>query len=151
MIKALKRVKKLLKNPPLVDVDKVQNEKASKYFGSGVKGTIGDAFDNLIPGGKGAVTNRSNKREEILYRSSKLDFDKQFALKLHEVTHLAYPKSLDPKKGKIDLDDALLNRLELLPKVMSINPNAPVETSSERLSRYFQENCMRDHDEGYWF
>jgi len=78
-----------------------------------------------------------------------LDFNEQFALKLHELTHLAYPKKLDPKKGKIDLDDALLKGLKLIPKVMSINPNAPIETSSQRLSRYFQENCGRDRDERY--
>ena len=107
------------------DVDKIQNEKASKYFGrQKVKGlTVGQFFDRR---NSDAVTHVGTGKPGIYVRGGESALDSDFQLKLHEVTHLA-------AGGRGNLDVSLARRLGI-----KVNKG---QTASNAVSNYFNSNC----------
>lgn len=122
----LKKVQNKLKSGPYYDVNKIQNESASKYFGKkGTKGlTVGDWFDNRPHGGAGATTVTGGSGVTGIY-SRGGESSLSPSLKLHEATHLA-------QGGSGDLDVSLANRLKV---------DTTGQTASKALSNYFDKDC----------
>lgn len=135
------KVEKLLKNPPLIDIDKLDRpffggNRFSQLLGEDYFGdyanqgeTPAQTFDRETRGGYGALTIRGTGRTGIYYRSSRTNFSNKNFL-LHEIMHLIYPQSLT---GEVDLDEELVNALNIV--------RDPGQSYSDAVSRYFNSGC----------
>ena len=119
------KILKADKNATFFDVDKIQDQPASKYFGSkGTKGlTVGQYFDRLghdafaFVRGSGGITGIYSRGGEDSLSPN---------LRLHEVSHLAYPVGSD-------LDISLARKLGL-----QVNKG---QSASSAISNYFKNDC----------
>ncbi|MBX7173975.1 MAG: hypothetical protein K1X72_23595 [Pyrinomonadaceae bacterium] len=131
-----KNVQKLMKTARLYDVDKIQNKPASQYFHYGQKGqTVGQYFDSQ--GGDAFAARGGKNKTGIYYRSSNTNLNQDTYLKLHEVTHLAFPKTL-PQGKNTDLDEALARKIGL---ERQHGIGGFQESWSDAVSRYFNNKC----------
>jgi RHS repeat-associated protein len=140
-VKALKKAKlwekilKAEKSTKFYDVDKIQNQKAEKYFGKNktTKGlTVGDFYDNLDVNAyafiAGAVAGKPDGKTGIYSRGGENGLKP--TVKLHELAHLAY------QVGR-NLDISLAKKLGL-------NPSAKTGlAASIALNDYFDNGCKK--------
>lgn len=119
------KILKTDKSAKFFDVDKIQDEAASKYFGSkGTKGlTVGQYFDKLGHDAF-AFVRGSSGITGIYSRGGKDSLSPN--LRLHEVSHLAYPVGSN-------LDTSLASKLGL-----QVNKG---QTASNAISNYFKNDC----------
>ena len=119
----LDKVVALLPVGPYYDIDKIQDQPASAFFGKkGTKGlTAGQYFDKR---GSDAVTHVHSGKPGVYSRGGEAGL--QNLLKLHEISHLA-------DNGYGNLDNALARRLRI-----KINKG---QSASDAVSNYFNSGC----------
>ena len=122
-----KEVLKAAKEKSIYDVDKIQNEKASKYFGrKGKKGqTVGEYFDSR---GGDAYAYKGSGKEGIYARGGAKGMTDY--LRLHETVHMAQKI---PKGKHTNLDKALVKDLSIKKK--------SGQSFSDAVSDYFNSMC----------
>jgi RHS repeat-associated protein len=114
----------------IYDVNKIQSEPASRYFGAGAgRQTVGQYFERKAPPG-GALTVVGVPRPGIYVRGGESAFatgEGGMYFLLHEMTHLAYPRGGD-------LDASLGRQLGVVRRRL---PGGDRETWSQAVSRFF--------------
>lgn len=123
----LGRVTSLANTAQVYDVNNLQNARASRYVDGLARGreTLGQWFDRTTPSG-GAHTVVRVPRPGIYIRGGESAFVGRDYFKLHEMTHLAYPRGTN-------LDASLAGALGVVRRGS--------ETWSQAVSRYFSNTC----------
>ena len=75
----------------------------------------------------------------IYFDSSKYDIHKDFQLKLHETVHMVFPRTLN--RTGTNLDQELVDGLGL---TLKSGLAGQTESASDRLSRFFNNDCNED-------
>jgi hypothetical protein len=129
----LNKVNALMSSAKVTDVNTIQNAPASKYFGKKATGTAGAYFDKKQPVAGGAYTfiGKASGITGIYRRGGATGMS--VSLKLHEVTHLAYPVGSD-----LDISLAALLEVRYSP---GADLDATATNASKALGRYFESGC----------
>lgn len=119
------------KNPgSFIDVNTIEDEDASKYFGSEATGTAGTFFDNFTHAAHTFIGRKSGKTG--IYSRGGRD-GMAISVRLHELAHLSFPYGRN-------LDISLANKLRVKYK-KGKNGKETGANATKALSTYFNGGC----------